>query len=124
MLCSEEYGEWRAGVLRRSPTSLVPALPPDSFGLVLWMMRPSMLRSAIANRRMRGLLSPPYVGVFDHSVRSEVGFAHTIASWLNTESARGRGPLALVPPVLETRDGDGSRRCYVLMLGSEFYVTA
>lgn len=122
MLRVAEYDEWREGVLERSPTSLVPSLPPDCFGLVLWMMRPTMLRMAIGNRRMRGLLSPPYVGVFDESVRSDIGFAHTIASWLNTESTRGRGPLALVPPVLEERDSSGQRHCFVLMLGAELYV--
>jgi hypothetical protein len=119
MLRPLEYADWREKMLERSPGAVIVELEEGCFGVVLWVMRPTALRAALIERRMRELLSPPYVGVFDEVVRPDVAFAHTLASWL--DASPRHEPLVLVPPLLETREADGRQRHFVLMMGSEHY---
>lgn len=120
LLSPPDYEAWRRQIVERQPEATLPTAEEGSFALVLWMMRPGALADAINERRMRQLLSPPYVGVFDPSVRGDIAFASMIAGWV--DQAESRGSLALQPPVLEERDAVGERRCYTLMLGAEHYV--
>ena len=119
MLRAMDYAEWRDKMLERTPGAVVAEVEEECFGLILWMMRPTALRGAIVERRMRELLSPPYIGVFAESVRPDIAFAHTMATWL--EASTHLGALVLVPPVLETKEGGGRRRHFLLTLGAVHY---
>jgi hypothetical protein len=119
MLRAADYAEWRDKMLARTPGAVIAEVEEECFGVILWMMRPTALRGALVERRMRELLSPPYVGVFDESVRPDIAFGHTLASWL--DAAPRLGPLVLAPPILETKEPDGRRRHFLLMLGAEHY---
>jgi hypothetical protein len=119
MLHAADYAEWREKMLARTPGAMIAEVEDGCFGLILWMMRPTALRGALEERRMRELLTPPYVGVFDESVRADIAFGHTLASWL--DAAPRLGALALAPPILETKEPDGRRRHFLLMLGADHY---
>ena len=119
MVQAPDYAEWRDKILARTPSAMIPEVEEGCFAIILWVMRPTALRGALAERRMRELLSPPYVGVFDESVRADIAFAHTLASWL--DAGPRLGPLTLMPPILETKEPGGSRRHFLLMLGADHY---
>jgi hypothetical protein len=119
MLHAADYAEWREKMIARTPSLMIAEVEEGCFGVILWMIRPTALRAALVERRVRELLSPPYIGVFDEEVRPDVAFAHTLASWL--DASTHLGPLELLTPILETKDPDGTRHHFQLMMGAEHY---
>jgi hypothetical protein len=90
------YEQWRTAQLARMPGAGVPTLPPATWPLVLWVMKPAAVSAFVRKGTAHDLYVAPQVGMFTDEVARETALAAVIGSYL----ADLRGPVQIAPPLL------------------------